>query len=150
MDNCYEINRATYAIIPEKDDHSLVIEEEKNFTVEKNPTKIVNESCKNFGSSLIGRQEGTKKLINISYKAPIIISETSEIIFFPTSSPRFKDCIWISLNNIKNYYKENNNTIIIFKNNKQLKLSTSFYTVENQIFKATMLASKLFKIKQEN
>ena len=29
-----------------------------------------------FGSSLIGRQYGTKKLINVAVKAPIIIEET--------------------------------------------------------------------------
>lgn len=148
VENFYEINSATYAIIPNGNKGSLIINEEEDFPVEMIPTKIVNENCKNFGSSLIGRQEGTKKLINISYKAPIIVCETSEIIFFPTSSPRFKDCIWISLNNLKNYYKENDDTILIFKNNKQLKLRVSFYTVENQIFKATMLAAKLFKIKQ--
>lgn len=148
MDN-YEINRSTYAIIPTENSFSTVLAEDNNYTVEKLPTKIVDDSCKNFGSSLNGRQEGTKKLINISYKAPIIVCETSEIIFFPTSSPRFKDCMWISLNNIKNYYKEDNYTVLEFKNGKKLKLEVSFYTVENQIFKATMLASKLFKLKQE-
>lgn len=148
MDNSYEINNSTCAILPKDNEESYIIELENNYTVEKTPTKIVNDSCKSFGSSLIGRQEGTKKLLNISYKAPIIVCEASELIFFPTSSPRFKDCCWISLNNIKNYKKENNHTIIEFTNDKKIKLEVSFYTLENQIFKATMLASKLFKIKQ--
>ena len=148
MENNYEISNLTCAILPINDNISHVIDLDKEYTVEKSPTKLVNESCKNFGSSLIGRQEGTKKLLNISYKAPIIVCEASEIIFFPTSSPRFNDCSWISLNNIKNYYKDKDEVIIEFTNGKSIKISVSFYTLENQIFKATMLASKLFKIKQ--
>lgn len=148
MENTYEINSATCAILPKEDEKSFVIELDNSYIINNEPTKIVNDSCKNFGSSLIGRQEGTKKLLNISYKAPIIVCEANELIFFPTSSPRFKDCIWISLNNIRNYYKDGSHTIIEFSSGKKMKLSISFYTLENQIFKATMLASKLFKIKQ--
>jgi phytoene dehydrogenase-like protein len=62
------------------------------------------ESCEFFGSSLIGRQKGTTKLIGITHKAPIIIEETREIIFFPTTSPRLSCCSWISLKNIEKYY----------------------------------------------
>ena len=64
---------------------------------------IIKRSCEYFGSSYNGRHEGTKKLIGISHKAPIIIEESKNLIYFPTSSPRLLDCVWIGLNNIKDY-----------------------------------------------
>ena len=59
--------------------------------------KIIENSCRYFGSSYNGRHIGTKNLTGINYKSPIIIEETKNIIFFPTTSPKQSDCSWISL-----------------------------------------------------
>ena len=40
------------------------------------------------------------------------------IIFFPTTSPKSKNCIWISYNNVERYVKENDYTKIYFKGGK--------------------------------
>ena len=56
---------------------------------------IIENSCEYFGSSYLGRHEGTKKLIGITHKAPIIIEESKNLIYFPTTSPRLTDCVWI-------------------------------------------------------
>ena len=101
MINEYEINCSTMAIISLKKGFSKVIEEEEEFIVSKDTMDIINDSCKFFGSSYIGRFEGTKYLIGINYKAPIIVEESQELIFFPTSSPRFDNCNWICLKIIK-------------------------------------------------
>ena len=118
MINSYEISQDTLAIIPIDSKKSEVIEIGDNFIVNKSATKIVDDSCRFFGSSLNGRHEGTKSLIGVNYKAPVIVEETSSMIFFPTNSPRLTDCTWISLNNIENYSKNNGKTEIIFKNGK--------------------------------
>ncbi|MDD2434638.1 MAG: competence protein ComK [Bacilli bacterium] len=150
MRDNYEINRGTLVIIPVTDKISQIIEEDNQFLVKKSTTKIIDESCKFFGSSYLGRKDGTKKLIGVTYKSPIIISEYSNLIFFPTSSPRFDNCYWVSLCNIKDYYKNKsdiNKSIIVFKNGKEIQLNLSFFTLENQIYRATMLESKLMKLK---
>lgn len=144
----YEINNSTLAIIPISNKVSKIIEEDNNFIINKSTTEVVDDSCKFFGSSYLGRFEGTKSLLGINYKSPIIIEETKEIIFFPTSSPRFNDCFWISLNNIDKYLKDNNNNSIInFKNGQSIELNISYGSLENQIMRATRLESVLRKRK---
>ena len=110
----YEISKQTLAIIALNEETSKIIEEDKEFIINRSSKKIINDSCKFFGSSYEGRFQGTKTMLGISHKSPIIIEESSEIIFFPTSSPRLDMCSWISLNNIKDYNKDKKNTIINF------------------------------------
>ena len=93
--NSYEINNDTLAILPLNEYKSKVIEKTKTFVVDLTPMKIIENSCAYFGSSYQGRFLGTKNLIGISHKAPIIIEESREIIFFPTNSPRIYECAWI-------------------------------------------------------
>ncbi len=146
MDNNYEINKGTLALIPINDKITQIIELEDSFFVNCSVNKIIDNSCRSFGSSYLGRNEGTKTLLGVNYKVPIIISEAKSIIFFPTASPRCNKCCWISLNNIVNYKKENKKTVINFLNNKEIKLDISSFVIENQIYKATMLESKLRKL----
>ncbi len=143
MLNNYEINYDTIAVLPIDEKISKVIEADNTFIVNKNATEIVNHSCKYFGSSLTGRKEGTKALMGISYKAPIIIEETKSLIFFPTSSPRFNTCSWISLNHICDYMKLNKGSQINFKNGEVLELNISYGSLENQVLRATRLESIL-------
>lgn len=139
----YEINDKTLAIIPVENNISKVLEEDTIYFVNKKTTDIIDHSCKYFGSSYAGRFEGTKHILGFNYKAPIIIEETKNMIFFPTSSPRFDNCMWISLKHIKKYDKYNNKSIVSFKGGKTLTLNMSYNSLENQIFRATRLESVL-------
>ena len=107
LDN-YEINKSTLAIIPVESNISKIYEHDSNFIINKSVADIINHSCKYFGSSYVGRYEGAKNILGVSYKLPIIIEETQELIFFPTNSPRLDNCSWISLKNINNYIKNDN------------------------------------------
>ena len=143
----YEINRNTCAILPLDDKNSKVIETNDIFVVGLPVQKIIENSCRYFGSSYIGRFEGTKNLIGYNYKAPIIIEESEEIIFFPTSSPRFNHCSWINLKLIKDYQRCNRNSIINFGDGKNIEFTISFESLEMQILRATRLESILRKRK---
>lgn len=148
LDN-YEININTLLIIPINKTTSKVIETDNFYIVNKKTTEIIDNSCRYFGSSLIGRLEGTKNLIGVNYKSPIIIEDALDIVFFPTSSPRFDNCSWIALNNIKNYEKNHKNSKLIFKNNYIYNLDISYESLQNQIYRATLLESTLRKRKYE-
>lgn len=145
MEDYYEINSATLAIIPLNNKETIIHETDKKYIIRRSSNKILDDSCKTFGSSFKGRQEGSYKLLGANYKTPVIISEAKEIIFFPTTSPRTDDCCWISLQNIERYFKKDYNTLILFKNNEELEFQVSFFIIENQYYKATMLESKLRK-----
>ncbi len=141
MEN-YEINKNTVALYA-MGNKTRVYEEDSNFIIDKTANEIMEESCKYFGSSLAGRKKGTESLIGVSYKAPIIVEESSNIIFFPTSSPRLADCSWIRLSYINRYYYENNKLVVEFKNKDKIVLDTSYGIVDNQVLRATRLESVL-------
>lgn len=140
MEN-YEINRNTLAILSCGKEKSKIIEDDKEFYVNLSPLKIIDNSCKYFGSSYDGRFNGTKSILGISHKSPIIIEESSRIIFFPTTSPRLERCSWISLNNISDYYKLYGDTIIKFNCGKKIKLEISYGIIDNQVLRSLRLES---------
>jgi competence protein ComK len=137
----YEINKNTLAIIPVSDEKSKILEIENEYIVKEKSFKVIEESCKYFGSSYEGRFQGTKSLIGVTHKSPIVIEESSKLIFFPTASPLRNNCKWISLNNIKNYFPGNNfdSSIIEFINGEKIELDMSYGSLNNQILRATRL-----------
>lgn len=145
----YEIGSSTLAIIPLDEETSKVYEEEEEYIVKKSSNSIIKDNCEFYGSSYEGRCIGTKCLTGIKTKYPIIIEESRNIIFFPTTSTRTRQSSWIALNKIKSYKKIRNNSQILFKNSGALDLNISFYSLENQIIRATMLKSKLYERKLE-
>lgn len=147
--NEYEINAQTLAIIPISEEKSKVVEEDDELIVNASVLKIIDDSCRFFGSSYEGRLKGTKCLINISHKSPIVVEESNNIIFFPTMSPRLSNCAWVSLKNIENYYKGEFDTIIEFTCGKIIRFDLSFGIIDNQILRATRLESVLSKRKKE-
>ncbi len=138
----YEISEETLYLesVGEK---TKIIEKENIIEVDNKIQKIMENSCEYFGSSFEGRKKGTTNLIGVTHKSPIIIEETRGIIFFPTTSHRLEDCIWISLNNLKNYYKSNNNVVIEFNNGQKLNLNISYGVIDNQILRASRLDAVL-------
>jgi competence protein ComK len=148
--NNYEINNDTLAIIPIDNYKSKVIEKDKEFIVDETPIKIIENSCQYFGSSYQGRFMGTKKLIGITHKAPIIIEESREIIFFPTNSPRLYECAWISLKNLNNYKRNNDASAILFNNGNLINLDISYGSLDNQVLRAARLESVLRMRKEKN
>lgn len=139
----YEINTNTLALISQNEDNTKVLEDVSEYIVEKNAFEIVEHSCEYFGSTYEGRHSGTKNLIGVTHKAPIIIEEYYNIIFFPTSSPKNPECIWLSLNNILTYKVGSSlkTTLIEFKNGKKIEVPVSIGSLNNQILRATRLES---------
>jgi competence protein ComK len=145
----YEISEETLAVLPLDNYKSKVIEKDCEIVIDQTPFEIIDNSCQYFGSSFVGRATGTKSLIGVTHKSPIIIEESKEIIFFPTSSPKQYECCWISLHNIKNHYKEIGKGVILFESGYLLNLDMSFGSLDNQILRSTRLESELRKRKNK-
>lgn len=136
----YEITYDTEFIIPINSNQSKVVESDDEYLIDSNALKILEHSCEYFGSSLDGRKEGTKKLLGITHKSPIIVEESRKIIFFPTNSPDRKDCAWINLEKIDKYFKiDKKNTSVQFKCGKIVNFNVSYGSLTNQILRATRL-----------
>jgi len=150
----YEITYDTQAIVPISDSKAKAIENNEEYIINNSTLGIMEHSCEYFGSSYDGRKEGTKQLLGITHKSPIIVEESRKIIFFPTTSPDKEDCIWINLEKIENYYKiEKKMSAIKFKNGDILKLNISYGSLSNQILRASRLKYILeerIKSKEDN
>ncbi len=138
----YEINDGTLAVLSKSDGKTEILEDDNSYIVSEKSYNIMDHSCRFFGSSYSGREEGSQNILGgIRYKVPIIVEESKNLIFFPTESPNNTECCWISLKKIKNYSKSDQNTKITFINDSEIVLPISFRTVENQILRATRLES---------
>ena len=143
----YEISRGTLAIVPNSEENSLVYEDDSRYIVNETPFKIMEESCKYFGSTYDGRKDSAKAILGAEYKVPIIVEENNNIIVFPTTSPSSADCVWISLGRIKIFEKiDSSNTKIIFDNNREIIVPCSYRTIENQVSRASRLDLSLIHI----
>ena len=135
----YEVNEETIAVLSIGYEKTKIIEKNKEYIINKNAYNIMDESCIYYGSSYKGRLKAAKEILNCSYKLPILVEESNIIIFFPTKSSLEEDCCWINFDFIKEIKKEDKNSIIIFKNNKKILVSSSKLSLENQISRSTRL-----------
>lgn len=135
----YEIDLSTLMLIGINDECTKVITVDNEFVVNESCKKIVDNSCRYFGSSLTDRIKATNRLVNMASKTPIVIEDTRNIIFFPLKSTREKNNIWISFNQLTKYTKDGNNTILKFKNNKEITIKFSYYIIDNQVTRSLIL-----------
>lgn len=135
----YQINEETLALVPMGKKQTIVYEKKDCYIINEKVSKIMETNCKYYGSSIEGRIKGTYSLTGYTYKAPIILREDKNLILFPTSSPRLKDCSWISLHNIKSVKKINSKSTIEFLNNESLEINTSFNILNNQYLRSLSL-----------
>ncbi|MCR2823795.1 competence protein ComK [Lederbergia panacisoli] len=119
MRDDYIINRFTIALmgVYEKNGHlySRVWEGTEVFTVKLSPIKILEISLIYFGSSLEGAIKAAKAAIGNFDMPPIKISGTEGIYWFPSKAPTIEDCIWFSVNHIKEIVPAgiSNSTVIL-------------------------------------
>ena len=135
----YEIDLSTLMLIGIDDNTTKIVTTEKEFIIKESCKKIIDDSCKYFGSSLNDRIKATNRLVKMSSKTPIVVEESRNIIFFPLKSTREKNNIWISFNHLENYTRDGNNTIFKFKNNKYVTLKFSYYIIDNQVTRSLIL-----------
>ncbi len=135
----YEINNETLAVIGVDSDTTKVVEKENVYYIKDSAYEIMEHSCQYFGSSYTGRVDGSKKMIGFSYKLPIIVEESSSLIFFPISSPDLPKCTWVSLNWYDHVEVDEYNTYICLKNGEKILTPVSKNSIENQVLRASRL-----------
>lgn len=141
----YEIDLSTVMLIGINDISTKIVTIDNEFIVNLSSKKIIDDSCRFFGSCLSDRIKATNRLVNMASKTPILIEESRNIIFFPLKSTREKNNIWISFNNLEKYVKDGKNTLFYFKNNKNVTLNFSYYIVDNQVTRCILLDYELNK-----
>ncbi|MFD2760645.1 competence protein ComK [Lentibacillus juripiscarius] len=134
----HEVTPLTMAVVADHGENgipkTIVLEEQETFTVRDSPSKIIEDACKFFGSSLKGRQDGTRGICGITHKAPISIDPSCGMYFFPTASPSNPKCSWIAHSHVEQVNKgPYRQTEVIFKNGRTILLDVSFGSMLNQV-----------------
>lgn len=135
----YEVTSKTCALVYLEENKTEVIEDSRSLIINNSPLEIIKQSCEYYGSSFEGRLKGSQKSIGMFYKLPIIIEASNDIIFFPTLSTSKQDCSFVSLKNVEDYKKEDNNVLVRFHGGQVCKFPISYESFENQIYRATKL-----------
>jgi len=91
----YEVNMDTLYVFPIDKDSCKVVEVEDEYHIDAKTYQVMEHSCMYFGSSLNGRLLGSKDMLGSIYKAPIVVEESQNLIFFPTTYPNSNQNIWI-------------------------------------------------------
>ncbi|MFY0760174.1 competence protein ComK [Metabacillus dongyingensis] len=87
-----------------------------------------------------GRKAGTKDLMGITHKPPIVIDPGNYMFFFPTTSSSRRQCAWISHAHILQYAAADfDNTEIFFTNGSSETISVSSTSFENQLYRTAQL-----------
>jgi len=134
----HEVTPLTMAVIASRDEGgkpvSYILEETTEYISKNSPSKLIDEACKFFGSSLKGRQEGARDISGLTHKVPVSIDPASGMYFFPTYSPSSPKCSWIAHSHIEKISKTNEGrTALTFKNGKTVKLDISYGSMTNQV-----------------
>lgn len=135
----YEVNEETLAVIGIGKNKTKILEKNKEYYINDMAYDVMDYSCKYFGSSYLGRVDGSKKMLNANYKLPIIVEESSDLIFFPISSPENVKCIWIALKWIQEVSEKNGKTYILLKTGQRIECEISKLSIQNQIMRASRL-----------
>jgi competence protein ComK len=145
----YEVNPYTMFIKPVtygSKVYSEIYELEDDYLSPFKPLEIIKKSCEYFSSSFEGRKEGTKQLIGITHKVPIVIDPTNFIYFFPTTSPTRSECVWISHEHILDYHRiDSRQTRVVFQNKQSFILPISRSSFENQMLRTALLKTTLMQ-----
>jgi competence protein ComK len=145
----YEVNPYTMFIKPViygSKVYSEIYELEDKYLYPFKPLDIIKKSCEYFSSSFEGRKDGTKQLIGITHKVPIVIDPTNFIYFFPTTSPTRSECTWFSHEHVWDYRRvDSRQTMVIFRNKQSFNFPISFSSFQNQMLRTADLRMKLMQ-----
>jgi len=145
----YEINKETCAIINLNNKVSQIIEKDQEYLLPKRTFEVMEDSCAYYGSSFEGRIKGTKMVLGSNYKLPIVIEDSNDIIFFPTSGANNEKCSWIALNKVSKYEAYKGYTKVTFTSGKVIILKMTVTSFEMQLLRAARLQT-LIKQRTEN
>lgn len=143
----YVINSDVLCFTQDVEDinYTMVVEKKRKLKIKTDSLKLLKKSCKWYGNSYNIQRQFVIDKFNFYIKTPIIIPGFVPMLFFPTSSPKSNECIWLSYNNIDRYVKENDYTKIYFKGGKIFNISVPFSIIDNQITKCIKIEKYLMQ-----
>ncbi|WP_432357013.1 competence protein ComK [Sporosarcina sp. UB5] len=118
---------------------SKIITTHGTYYSKTSPIELLKEACLRHYSSMEGRKEAAKKLLNYYKKPPFLISD--DVGVFPTISSEKPECIFIFSHFFEAEKVGKKQTKITFNNKTYITVPVSHYTVMRQKSKLHTLLS---------
>lgn len=105
----------------------------KKYLVKCKPIDIIDFWCLSCGTSIEGSHSAFRHHLAITQKLPVLVNPVKLIFFFPTTSVRNMDCIWINSNQIKGIENSAETTKILFYCGRYLVSDVSARSLKLQV-----------------
>ena len=140
LEETYTINTETLALIPSinKKYETVVIENDKILFVKQTPLEIIEHTLYQQWTTYEGRRKVVMHYTSYQRRVPIPIDIINHIVAIPTHTERDENCKWIIYSQIANFFTGSNDeeTIIVFKNDQHMKLDISSINLRKQCDRA--------------
>lgn len=124
-----------------------VVFETFEMLVNQSNLSTIKQLCKQHLFEYDSRIELTKKILNKKVKIPLFVNDS--LILIPTQSPRRYDTIWINYCAIRHIYSKGNQTVVVFKNLKELTINILCKSLYRAITQCENVVKYLNKSLQE-
>lgn len=155
----YVIEEITQALTPAQHvDYQTIVETTRGkIYVKQTPIEIIKHSCLEEFMTYEGRREAVQKLTGYKNKVPILVNAGKGTFIFPTISPISPECTWVIYHHIKKIEdnqkkkkaEKKAKSIIHFFNGMSLEVDISHYTLQNQIYRAS-ICKNMYDLKMKN
>lgn len=137
----YIIQKETNCILNHYDEDgrlcSIVVEEEEVYKVNESPLKIIKKSIQYYGGSLNGAILSAKEALGNINMPPVMISGSKGIYWFPSKSITHEDCVWLSVDHIKDYESIGDWTLIVhFYSGYSVPIVSTYYRFDKKVNRA--------------
>ena len=134
-----------YLLIRNKDSKAYAIDiDGKDVLLGNSIIKYFEDRCIEHLSTYEGRIKACKKALNISQKAPLLISELTMELWFPVLSDKKKENIWINYNEVLDFMSKSScETLIIFKSGYKYIVPFNYRIIKNQMDRCKRLLERL-------
>ena len=108
------------------DEHQSVMMQENKEpqVIHEGVLPLLEQLCLFHGSTFEGRREAAAKTLHIVQKVPILVSEITRDMLFPTKAIKERDCIWINYRAVDEIMRRRGKTLLYFHDGSYLALTT--------------------------
>ena len=136
-----EINALYYDSINKQ---TIVLAKEE-LRLNDRPFEVIETICNRYGLSRLGSITAIKQTLNIHQKCPVLIHPILQIYLFPTISMQDKMCVWINSKQIRKLVRDDLSTVILFKDNTNLKCNVGIRSIKKQINRCEMMEDRILR-----
>lgn len=118
----------------EQDREEVIIHSDQKLKrIKRAMMSCIKALCLEYGSSYEGRKTSVKRVCHIKQKVPVMISERTKDMLFPTADIRSLDCCWINYQAIISAKGNHQQSHVKFKDGSQAVFSCDVRCIKREM-----------------